>query len=265
MTQGNVSERRTAQPDLGVTSVILALDPGTGERGRLWLPLVRRVHEPFRGQWALPGGPVRADRSLEQCAMDSLADTTDLRPAYLEQLYTFGGPTRSAGAVPMVSVCYWALVGQADVGALQPRDNVRWFPEDELPDLAFDHARIVRYALWRLRHRMDTPGVVRQLVGEPFTLGQLHRVTEAVLGASIDLANFRRRSLASGRLEDTGELLREGMRRPAALYRFADRDDRHETNGGIPQGWHADGSMPPAPDGAPDGDDALAALTTSPR
>ncbi|KFI65599.1 NUDIX hydrolase [Bifidobacterium cuniculi] len=264
MTQGNVSERRTAQPDLGVTSVILALDPSTGERGRLWLPLVRRVNEPFRGRWALPGGPVRADRSLEHCAMESLADTTDLRPAYLEQLYTFGGPTRSAGAVPMVSICYWALVGQTDVSALQPRDNVHWFPEDELPDLAFDHARIVRYALWRLRHRMDTPDVVRQLVGEPFTLGQLHRVTEAVLGASVDLANFRRKSLASGRLEDTGQLLREGVRRPAALYRFRAQDDRHAVSGGLPHGWDISESMPLTEDG-PDSDDALAALTTSPR
>lgn len=100
--------------------------------------------------------------------------------------------------------------------------NVRWFPVDDLPELAFDHTTIVEYALWRLRHRMDAPNVVRQLIAEPFTLGQLHDVVEAVLGEEIDLANFRRKMLASHTLEDTGEVAREGRRRPAALYRFAD-------------------------------------------
>ena len=102
------------------------------------------------------------------------------------------------------------------------RTNVRWFPVDDLPELAFDHTTIVEYALWRLRHRMDAPNVVRQLIAEPFTLGQLHDVVEAVLGEEIDLANFRRKMLASHTLEDTGEVAREGRRRPAALYHFAD-------------------------------------------
>ena len=69
---------------------------------------------------------------------------------------------------------------------------------------------------------MDAPNVVRQLIAEPFTLGQLHDVVEAVLGEEIDLANFRRKMLASHTLEDTGEVAREGRRRPAALYHFAE-------------------------------------------
>lgn len=219
---GNVSERRRAAPAVGVTSVILALEPPRedGDRRRLWLPLVRRVNEPFRGRWALPGGPLRADRSLEQAAYESLVSTTDLRPTYLEQLAAFGGPERSRGGVPMVSVCYWALVGQADVARLEPRHNVRWFADDELPELAFDHRDIVEHALRRLRRRLDAPQVVRDLVGEPFTLRQLHALTEAILGRRVDLANYRRRMLASGLLEATGAVDREGRRRPAALYRF---------------------------------------------
>lgn len=223
---GNVSERRNAPPQVGVTSVILALESeeratrdGVSRR-RLWLPLVRRTREPFKGLWALPGGPLKANRSLEESAYETLASTTDLHPTYLEQLYTFGDPSRSSGGIPMVSICYWALVEQAEFDVRDSEHNVRWFAQNDLPQLAFDHARIIDYALWRLRHRIDTPNVVRQLIGEPFTLGQLHSVVEAVRGEQLDLANFRRKMFASQMLEDTGDVLREGRRRPAALYRF---------------------------------------------
>ena len=135
-------------PAVGVSVVILALGPeetASDSRdampSRLWLPLVRRVRQPFLGRWALPGGDLRADRSLEQSAYHALETTTDLHPRYLEQLYTFGDPARSHGGLPMVSIVYWALVGKAEAHDFTEADNVRWFPEDELPELAFDHRR----------------------------------------------------------------------------------------------------------------------------
>ena len=91
-------------PAVGVSVVILALGPEETASdcrdampSRLWLPLVRRVRQPFLGRWALPGGDLRADRSLEQSAYHALETTTDLHPRYLEQLYTFGDPARSHG------------------------------------------------------------------------------------------------------------------------------------------------------------------------
>lgn len=270
---GNVSERRDEVPQVGVTSVILALGPADGGvRRRLWLPLVRRVREPFLGAWALPGGPLKAGRSLERSAYETLASTTDLHPGYLEQLYTFGDPERSHGGVPMVSICYWALVGQVDVASLEPKHNVAWFAEDALPELAFDHRRIVDYAIWRLRHRLDMPKVVRELVGGTFTLRELHAVSEAVEGHPIDLANFRRRTLASGMLEETGEHRRVGRQRPAALYRFR-ADVAPADDGALPQGFDAgdlsriaahaaDERTAGGHDGHPD---AIAALTTDVR
>ena len=142
---GNVSERRSAPPQVGVSVVILALGPddmpehgatqaesaetGAGTpHSRLWLPLVKRVRQPFLGTWALPGGDLRSDWSLEQSAYSALESTTALHPRYLEQLYTFGGPERSHGGLPMVSVVYWALVGQAEAAHFEDGDNVRWFP-----------------------------------------------------------------------------------------------------------------------------------------
>ena len=231
MIMGNVSERRKQPPQVGVSVVILALGPashGTQEHARtsagstLWIPLVRRVRQPFLGQWALPGGGLRADHSLES--------TTSLHPRYLEQLYTFGDPARSHGGLPMVSIVYWALVDDLN-GQLGQSidDNVKWFPVDDLPELAFDHGDIVDY---------EYPQIVTRWVGERFTLSQLHDVYEAVAGQSIDLANFRRKMLASGQLEDTGDKLRVGRNRPATVYRYtmdvlrqstwSDARDRHD-------------------------------------
>ena len=128
MIMGNVSERRKQPPQVGVSVVILALGPashGTQEHARtsagstLWIPLVRRVRQPFLGQWALPGGGLRADHSLEQSAYVALESTTSLHPRYLEQLYTFGDPARSHGGLPMVSIVYWALVDDLN-GQLGP-------------------------------------------------------------------------------------------------------------------------------------------------
>ena len=200
-----------------------ACDGGDATHGELWLPLVRRVREPFRGWWALPGGDVTAEESLERSAYEALGSTTSLHPRYLEQLYTFSGPARSHGGLPMVTVAYWALVGQGEAGDLAGGDNVRWFPERGLEGLrlAFDHREIIDYALLRLRTKIEYPDIVARLVGPTFTLRQLHGVVEAVSGQGIDLANFRRKMLASGRLEDTGEKRREGRQRPAAVYRWA--------------------------------------------
>ena len=164
-------------PAVGVSVVILALGPEETASdcrdampSRLWLPLVRRVRQPFLGRWALPGGDLRADRSLEQSAYHALETTTDLHPRYLEQLYTFGDPARSHCGLPMVSIVYWALVGKAEAHDFTEADNVRWFPEDELPELAFDHRQIIDYALWRLRNKIEYPDIATKLVGDTFTL-----------------------------------------------------------------------------------------------
>ncbi|KAB8289148.1 phosphohydrolase [Bifidobacterium ramosum] len=278
MGYGNVSERRMQPPQVGVSVVILALGPGAPSSGgagrsRLWLPLVRRVRQPYLGGWALPGGGLRADLSLERSAYLALESTTDLHPKYLEQLHTFGGPDRSRGGLPMVSVVYWALVGRAETRDFAEADNVRWFPEDDLPAMAFDHREIVGHALRRLRERIEYPDLVTRLVGPEFTLRQLHDVVEAVTGEPVDLANFRRRMLASGELEETGEKIREGRQRPAAVYRYAPAAGERGTRpwGGVmlPDDAGASGNATDAPasstfgmsdDGAMD--DALGPLTT---
>ena len=125
-------------PEIAVSTVIFALRPDGASRPALSLPLVVRTRDPYDGRWALPGGPL-GEESLEDAARRTLAATTGLAPAYLEQMYTFGDPDRSPDGRRVVSVVYWALVRADEVSRATPQQNVRWLPADDLPPLAFDH------------------------------------------------------------------------------------------------------------------------------
>lgn len=202
---------------LAVSTVIFALRADDEGAATLRIPLVRRIKAPFEGQWALPGGAVRADEALGQAAGRNLAETTGLAPSYLEQLYCFGDVDRSpTGRV--VSIVYWALVRSEEAELATVGENVRWFAADELPELAFDHNRIVEYALWRLRTKMEYSRISHAFLGELFTLAQLRAVHEAVLGRELDPANFRRQMESS--IVATDERLTGTRHRPPRLYRF---------------------------------------------
>lgn len=206
------------QIDLAVSTVIFAIRPdASDERGVLSIPLVRRTRDPFAGRWSLPGGAADPDEGLDETAARTLAETTQLTPAYLEQLYAFGDRDRRwSGRV--VSVVYWALVRPELAAAAG--ENVEWFPADHLPELAFDHNRIVDYALWRLRNKLEYSRIAHAFLGETFTLTQLRHVHEIVRQVTLDPANFRRTVESSPALIDTGEVVAGGRHRPPRLYRY---------------------------------------------
>lgn len=182
------------------------------------LPLVRRTRDPHEGLWALPGGWLEASENLDAAASRTLGETTALAPRYLEQLYAFGDVGRSPSRV--VSIVYWALVREDVAASPLPEDeNVAWFEVDRLPPLAFDHAQIVDYALWRLRNKVGYSRIAHGLLPDLFTLADLREVYEAIGGRRLDPANFRRQAEASGTLIPTDEH-RTGSHRPARLYRY---------------------------------------------
>jgi 8-oxo-dGTP diphosphatase len=205
---------------LAVSTVIFALRPHP-DSGlmTLWLPLVRRIREPYEGQWALPGGPLEAHEDLAASARSTLDRTTGLAPNYLEQLYAFGNVDRSPGD-RVVSIVYWALVRQDEVALAVDGENVEWFVADDLPPLAFDHTAIVDYALARLRAKITYTPIAHAFLPPEFTLADLRAVHEAVLRTTLDPANFRRQALATKTLVPTGTCLQGTSHRPPALYRF---------------------------------------------
>lgn len=227
----SASKRRTQPPAVAVSTIAFALQPQTGAalgpdvdadaRTTLWMPLVRRTRLPFRGLWALPGGPTQWNETLTDTALRTLNDVTRSAPGYLEQLYSFGGIERSAKAQRLVTIAYWALYGEHQLGHQAVKDrNLAWFSADQLPALAFDHAEIVAYALDRLRLKTEYAEIAHRFLGPEFTLGQLRAVHEAILGESVDAANFRRQALSRGTLIDTGKLATGSAHRPSRLYRF---------------------------------------------
>ncbi len=202
---------------VAVSTVIFSLRrDAQGGDPRVVLPLVRRTRDPHAGQWALPGGWLGADEDLETAASRTLAETTTLTPSYLEQLYAFGDVDRSPTRV--VSIVYWALVRE-DVSLTSEQHNVAWFDQATLPALAFDHNRIVDYALWRLRNKVGYSRIAHGFLPDTFTLADLREVYEAILGRRLDPANFRRQVESSATLIPTDDF-RTGSHRPARLYRY---------------------------------------------
>ncbi len=202
---------------VAVSTVIFSLRHRPGlDCPAVVLPLVRRTRDPFEGLWALPGGWLGHDESLDAAASRTLAETTGLAPSYLEQLYAFGAVDRSPSRV--VSIVYWALVRE-DESRIPQQENVRWYDAAALPRLAFDHNDIVDYALWRLRNKVGYSRIAHGLLPDEFTLAQLREVYEAILGRRLDPANFRRQVENSGTLIPTDDF-RTGSHRPARLYRY---------------------------------------------
>lgn len=185
--------------------------------------LVQRKHAPFPGKWAVPGGFVEIDEDLDAAALRELAEETNITDVYLEQLYTFGEPHRDP-RTRVITVAYFALLSVDQVARMQiygasDADQARWWSMYDLPELAFDHARILQYALQRLRWKLEWTALGFLLLPKEFTLSELQKVYETVLNEPLDKRNFRRKMLATAVLEETGNI-REGDHRPAKLYRF---------------------------------------------
>jgi 8-oxo-dGTP diphosphatase len=203
--------------------------------------LIRRDAPPYKGHWMLPGGVVQAQESLAQASARVLKEKAGLSGVYLEQLYTYSEPNRDPRDRAF-SVAHMALVNHERFLKLKPHDHetavarlvIPWEGEQGGPveactaegkalPLAFDHAEMLGLAVKRMRGKLDYTPVGYQLLPKAFTLSQLQRVHEGILARSLNKDSFRRRMLASGELEATGESQSDVEHRPAALYHFIER------------------------------------------
>lgn len=214
---------------LTVDCVVFGFDDGA-----LKLLLIKRGIDPFKNAWALPGGFVKPEETLDAAALRELEEETGLRDVYLEQLYTFGEIDRDPRE-RVISVAYFALVRreqhlpEADTDAA----DAAWFELGDLPPLAFDHSEILRAALERLRGKIRWQPVGFELLPSSFTLSQLQSLYEAILGRQVDKRNFRKKLLALNLLVELDEYSLTGSKRPARLHAF----DRHKYDQLAKQGF----------------------------
>jgi 8-oxo-dGTP diphosphatase len=188
--------------------------------GRLHVLLARRDEPPQQGCWALPGGFMDADEPPGETAQRKLTEKTGVGSVYLEQLHTYGDPGRDPRGW-IVSIAYLALIDAAVLRA--DATAARWFPVDDLPEVAFDHAAIVADGTERLRGKLWYSNIAVGLLPERFTMPQARRLYDAISGVTHEASNFRRELEQSGLVRSTGEVVKGVPGRPAMLYEFVSR------------------------------------------
>jgi len=206
-----------ARPALTVDCIVFGLDADL----ELKVMLIKRNIQPFQGQWAIPGGFVRMDETLEAAALRELQEETGIENVFLEQLYTFGDLARDPRD-RTVTVAYYALINLVEqkIKASTDARAADWFALSGIPQLAFDHDKILQTAIARLRGKIRYEPVGFELLPKNFTLTQLQRLYETVLDRQLDKRNFRKKILSMDLLIDTGEIQHNVSHRAAKLYQF---------------------------------------------
>ena len=213
-------------PSVTVDCVIFGFDGA-----RLQVLLIERGAEPFKGCWAFPGGFLNMDESADEGAMRELEEETGLTGAYMEQFHTYSAPDRDPRE-RVITIAHYALVRTSEVRPGDDASRARWFSLNEVPPLAFDHARILKDALTRLRERIHFHPVAFGLLPKEFTMKELRTLYEAVFCVSFDHRSFGGRMLRTGLLVKVAPA--SGHKSP--VYRFdAEKYEELRRNGIFPE------------------------------
>ena len=198
---------------------------GYDVREGLSVLLVERGGEPFKGCWAFPGGFMQMDEDADTGALRELREETGLETAHIEQFGCFTDVDRDPRE-RVITIAYYALVKKAGVKGGDDAADARWFPIKTVPSLAFDHDRILRVALSRLKEMMHFKPVGFELLPEVFTMPQLQDLYESILEVKFDRRNFSSKMLKLGILTEVGERPRNAGPRIPVTYSF--NKDKYE-------------------------------------
>ncbi|CAL2095733.1 NUDIX hydrolase [Tenacibaculum sp. 190524A02b] len=191
------------------------------DKKQLSVLLIKRGVQPFKDSWALPGGLVKENESLEEAVQRELEEETGVTIDYLEQLYTFGKPGRDPRN-RVVSVTYFGLVSPQHfkIAAATDAAEVQWFSINELPELAFDHSIILDKALKRLQSKINYQPIGFELLKKEFPFSDLENLYQTILDRKIDRRNFRKKILSFDILIETDKIHKPSSGRPAKLFKF---------------------------------------------
>lgn len=192
---------------------------------KLKILLIKRNIPPFEGMWAVPGGFVKDDESLDKAAVRELQEETGVKDIFIEQLYTFGDVKRDPRQ-RVVTVAYYALISSENLSLKYSEyeaNKIDWFPVDRLPEMAFDHRDIIKTGVERIKNKLGYSNVAFGLLPDKFRLTELQNLYEIILNKPLDKRNFRKKILSLDIIEATGEKVVIGRHRPAQLYRFKNR------------------------------------------
>lgn len=186
---------------------------------RLQVLLIERGIEPYKGRWAFPGGFLNPDETAEQGALRELQEETGLTGAYIEQFHTYTDPNRDPRE-RVITIAYYALVRIQEVKGGDDAAKAQWFALDEVPQLAFDHDRILRDAMRQIRERIHFEPIGFELLPEKFTMKELQSLYEAILDIKFDRRNFAKKMLHFELLTDLDETANPSAKREAKLFSF---------------------------------------------
>ncbi len=213
-------------PAVTVDAIIFAL-----HEDELKVLLIQRGNEPYRGCWALPGGFVEIDESIDVAAQRELEEETGLEKVFLEQLHTFGEPKRDPRE-RVISVAYYSLVKLKDhkIRAASDAAHASWFPIRKLPPLAFDHSKIMEMAIERLRGKVIHVPIIFDILPAEFTLAELQHVYERIIDWPMDTFAFGKRILDADILVPVKTRAKRGQKKAEPCYKF-DKRRYHKMQG----------------------------------
>ncbi len=203
-------------PAVTVDCVVFGLD-----NNELKVLLIKRLLEPFKDSWAIPGGFVGIDEDIPDAAKRELREETGVENIYLEEFGSYGKPGRDPRE-RVITIAYFAIVNlfDHDVKADTDASEAAWFPVSQLPRTAFDHGQILTDALSKLQQKVKRWPLVFEFLPEEFTLRQVQHLYELILGTALDRRNFQKKLHKTGMLIPLERFEQDVSHRAARFYRF---------------------------------------------
>lgn len=203
-----------------VTTILTVMD------GKAKILLMRNKKEPYKGYWMLPSKLIEHDSTIEDTLESCVIEQTGLPMMYVKQGTVFGDVDRKVER-RVIGISYLGLIDSMQVELKQQPysiDDLNWFPIDKLPKLAFDHENVIKSNLQMLKGSLYDVSTLKHIFPSDFTLPEIQRAIEMILGTELDRRNFRKHFIQNDLIEETGDKTEGGSGRPAKLYRFKETD-----------------------------------------